>query len=196
VSINHDVSHYIYILMHTINLSSLRQMGVYIRNNCSDLWLTDRRVFSDTHWDIFNSQEIDPEYDEVIKFMPSLTESEGALTYRLQGKHVKSDNQNESTYTLLFVSWKLEGYKNLRACWRLIECDKQTKWNETKLEEYCKKYVSQPCAYADPINNTWLIHDGTVLMIEIIWFGGPHIYISEGIENEHTRRPERIDSKM
>jgi hypothetical protein len=58
---------------------------------------------------------------------PQLATFESILTYQLQRNYVKSNDQLESTYTLLFVAWKSEGYKKFRVCIHLIECDKQIK---------------------------------------------------------------------
>jgi hypothetical protein len=106
-----------------------------------------------------------------------------------------------STYTLLFIALKYEGYKVFRTCVCLIECDKQIKWNLYKLEEYRQRYASQLCTYTGLVEDTWLLQDGTVLMtkLELDFTQGNgvlSITISEGIRDEYTRRPEWIDPKM
>jgi hypothetical protein len=79
----------------------------------------------------------------------------------------------------------------------LIECDKQIKWNRYKLEEYRQRYASQLSTYTSPIEDTWLMHDGTVLMTRLELNSTQrgdvlNITISEGIKDEHTKIPELI----
>jgi hypothetical protein len=129
---------------------------------------------------------------------PYLTAFEGSLTYQPQRKHVKSDDQLEPTYTLLFITWKSEGYKELCARVRLIEYDKHIKWNQYKLEEYRQKYHSQLNTYTGPIQNAWLLRDGTVLTTKLelgfaLRNGVLDIIISEGVKDDYTRRPEWVD---
>jgi hypothetical protein len=135
----------------------------------------------------------------------SLTSSwavfKGGLTYQLQRKCVKSGDQLKSTFTRLFIIWKSEGYKVLRVRVGLIEHDKQIRWNGYKLREYYRRYANQFGTYTEPVRDTWLIHDGTVLMTRLEldftqrdWV--LNITISEGTEDEYARRPVWLDPKM
>jgi hypothetical protein len=114
--------------------------------------------------------------------------------YQLQRKRVISDGQPKSTYTLFLVGWKSEGYNELRAFVKLIECDKTFHWCKVGLKEYYQRYANQLCAYTDLIKDTWLTHDDKVLMTKLELGltqrdGKLNLIISEGIEDEHTRRP-------
>jgi hypothetical protein len=96
------------------------------------------------------------------------------------------------------VIWKSEGYKNFRMLLQLIKYGKKIYWDETMLEEYYQRYANQLSTYTGPIKDTWSISDGTVLMAKLeLDFtqrdGVLNLTISEGIRDEHTRRPERID---
>jgi hypothetical protein len=80
----------------------------------------------------------------------------------------------------------------------LIECNKGPYWNMVKLEEYYQRYASQLCTYTDPIRDTWLIYDGTVLTAELeLGFtqrdGVLNTTISERSEDRRIKRPEWID---
>jgi hypothetical protein len=184
--------------MHTISIEFQPTMIVDIHNQCSNYKLIDQKCFnSGADWNNYSAQEADTEHREVIYFTPLLATFEGGLTYQLQRKCVKSDGQPESTYVLLFVAWKSKGYREFCACLNLIECDRQVKWNETKLEEYYQKYANQLCTYIGPIKDTWLIH-GTVLMTKLeLDFarrdGVLKITISKGIRTAHTRKPVWIN---
>jgi hypothetical protein len=129
---------------------------------------------------------------------------EGGLTYQLRRSDIKSDKQSESTSTLLFITWKSDGYNELRACVRLIECDKHIKWNGYKLREYCQRYYSQFSTYTGFIEDTWMINDGAVLTTRLKldftqrnWRDGVlDITILEGLRNMHIGGPVWLDPKM
>jgi hypothetical protein len=83
----------------------------------------------------------------------------------------------------------------------LIECGKTFRCDKIKLEEYHQRYVSQLRTYTDPIKDTWLMHDGTVLMtrLELDFMkrdGRLNITISEGIKDDCTKRPKWIHPEM
>jgi hypothetical protein len=116
-------------------------------------------------------------------------------------KRVKSNDQLESTSTLLFVAWKLEGYNALRARVRLIECNKAFRWRKVDLKEYHQIYANQLWPYTDPIQDTWLISDGTVLLTKLESDftqrdGVLNLTISEGIRGDRIRRPVWIGPEM
>jgi hypothetical protein len=135
-----------------------------------------------------------------VKLIPFLSTFGGVLTYEIQSKYGKFGNQSESTYIRLFVVWKYEVHKEIRACAHLIEYDEHDRWNEIKLEEYYQRYANQLCTYIGSIKDTWLIDDSTVLLTELdLDFtqrnGVLNITISEGVEDDHTKRPIWIDSE-
>jgi hypothetical protein len=177
-------------------------MKVNIHNQCVDFKLTSQSWFKRSiDW----YKEFDMEIDAGSMTSADLTSYwtvfESSLTYHLQRKRAESDNQLESTYTLLLITWKYEGYKELCACVHLLEYDKQIKWNLYKLGEYHQRYASQLSTYAGPIKDTWLMHDGTVLMTRLKLdftqrVGVLNIVISEGVMDEPTKIPSWISPKM
>jgi hypothetical protein len=191
----------IYILMHIISFKLQPSMKVNIHNQCSDFKLTDRGYFSSgTSLNGYPAQEVDAGSMISFGFQPSPLVFEGVLTYELQRKHVESDNQLESTYIRLFVVWKSKGYKKLCAYINLVEYDEKFYWNNTKSQEYYRGYASQLSTYTDPIKDTWLVYDDTVLMtrLELDFTQRDdilNITISKSVKDEHTRKPERIDSE-
>jgi hypothetical protein len=125
---------------------------------------------------------------------------EGILTYELQREQVKCDNQLESTRIRLFMIWKSEGYKEFRARINLVEYDEKFDLDYIKSQNYYRSYAGQLRTCTNPIKDTWLLHDGTVLMtrLELDFTqrdGVLSLIISEGIGDEHTRRPEWINLK-
>jgi hypothetical protein len=144
--------------------------------------------------------EVDAGNMTSVEFTPLLAAFEGVLSYVLKRKYVGSSERFEATHIRLFVAWKSEGYKKLRACVNLVECDEKFNWYNTKLEEYCQRYASQLSPCTNPIRDTWLIHDGIVLTtraeLDFTQIDGVlNITISEGVKDDHTRRPVWIDPK-
>jgi hypothetical protein len=174
-------------------------MKVNIRNQCLDFKLKDRRCFSNgAHWSIYPDLRIDSGSIMSVGLKSSLLMFEGGIMYKLQRKHVECDDQSELIYTLLFIAWKYEGYKKFCVFIQLIECYKAFHLDKIKLEEYYQRHANQLSTYTRAIKDTWLIHDGTVLMTELdLDFtqrdGRLNIAISEGIRDAHTRRPEWIN---
>jgi hypothetical protein len=122
----------------------------------------------------------------------------GIITYILERKNVETGNRPELMDIRLFVAWKSEGYKKFRVFAHLIECDKQLHWSTTELDEYYQRYINQLHIYNGPIEDTWLIPDGTVLKTRLeldfaLQDGALNITISEGIRNGRTKRPKSIN---
>jgi hypothetical protein len=174
-------------------------MKVNIHTQCSDFKLINRKVFSiSIKWNKQLDMEVDAGGMTSASLMPQAAVFEGYLTYQLQKKFVKSDDQLDATYTLLFIAWKYEGYRNFQMVVKLIECDKRFCWNYMKLWEYYQRHADQLSIYTGPVKDTWLIYDGTVLMTRLkLDFtqrnGALNIAISKGIKDEHTKRPEWIN---
>jgi hypothetical protein len=198
VSINDDISHHIYILIHTISLEPQPTIKMNIYNQCSDFKLINQGCYStNTRWNKEPDDEINVSSMAGAIFTSIVAVFEGGLTYQLQRKPIKSDGQLESTSTLLFITWKSEGYKELCARVCLIEYDKQIRWDGYKSEDYYQRYDNQFSTYTGPIKDTWLIHDGTVLMtrldLDLTQRNGVlNITISEGVKDEHTKMPKLI----
>jgi hypothetical protein len=194
VSIINDTDHYVYILTHTISFRLRPPMKVNIHNQCSDFNLTNRNWYK-THasWNKEPAEEINAGNMMSAVLTSSWAGFRGMVIYQLQ-KCAKSDDQLESIYTLFFIAWKHECYKKLRVFVKLIECDKTFHWNKIGPKEYYQRYASQLSTYTGPIKDTWLIHDGIVLMtrLELNFTQSDdelNIVISEGVKDEHIKRP-------
>jgi hypothetical protein len=123
---------------------------------------------------------------------------EGTIMYELERKHVKPGSQSEPTNILLSISWESEGYKKFSVLVHLIECSKTLHWDKIKLKEYHRRHADQLSPYTDPIKDTWLLPDGTVLTTELeLDFtqrdGVLNIIISERNNDNHARRPKWIN---
>jgi hypothetical protein len=184
--------------MHTISSAFYSTMVVNIHNQCSDLKLKDMQCFtSGAIWTRFPDMELDVVSMMRTYFMTLEPTFGGALIYFLERKHVKTHHQSASNLCQIFIGWKSEGYKELRAFVHLIEYDKQVKLNLSKLQEYYQRYIDQVRTYTDSIKDTWLTHDGIILMTELelnfaLRDGVLNITISEGIKDDHVRSSERI----
>jgi hypothetical protein len=198
VSIHNNVSHYVHILIRTNSVEFQPTMKVNIRNQCADFKLTNRRYFnSDVQCNKDPDGEVDTGSMKSIDFLPFLSMFEGALMHTLQGKHIKASNLPESMRIRLLIAWKSEGYKKFQVFVHLIEYDKAFYWDKLSYEKYYRKYASQLRVYDDPIKDTWLMPNGTVLATELeLDFtqrdGVLNVTVSEGIRDEHTKRPEWI----
>jgi hypothetical protein len=176
-------------------------MKVNIRNQCSDFKLLNRKCFSDgADWKNDPAWSIDAGSMMSVDLEPLQPTFECALICKLQRKYREVNDQSELTCIRLLVVWKSEGYKKFRVLLQLIEYTKTFCWDEIQLREYCQRYASQLSAYTDPIKDTWLISDGTVLMTRLhLDFtqrdGALNITISEGAKDEYTKRPEWINPK-
>jgi hypothetical protein len=174
-------------------------MKVNIHNQCSDFKLTYRGHFSNgLRWNKEPDEEVDAGSTKRIGLLPFLSTFEGALMHVLERKHAKTSNLPEPTRILLFVAWKSEGYKKFRVFVHLIEYDKKFDWDKLNPAEYYQRYTSQLCIYTDPIKGTWLMPNGIVLVTELeLDFtqrdGVLSVTTSEGVVDEHAKRPEWID---
>jgi hypothetical protein len=147
------------------------------------------------YWNVDPDREVDIGNMSGVDLTPVMVAFEGAITYELERKHVKTGNRSQPTRILLFVAWESEGYKKFRVLVHLLEHDKQSYWRRSTLEEYYQRYANQFCTYTDPIKDTWLMPDGTVLATELrLDFtqrdGVLGVTISEGVGDAHTKRPE------
>jgi hypothetical protein len=185
--------------MQAISLESQPTMEVNIHNQCSNFKLTNQRYFNDfISWNKYADVEVDAGSVTNAALTSFQAEFEGGLMYQLQRKHVKYGDQLKSTCTLLLVSWKSEGYNELRMLVQLIECDETFHWYKIRPKEYYQRYTNQLCTCTDPIRYTWLMHDGTVLKTRLKSDftkrdGVLNITILEGAKDEDTRRPAWIN---
>jgi TRAP-type uncharacterized transport system substrate-binding protein len=202
VSINNDPGYHVYILMYTISIEIQPTMKINIHNQCSNFKLKDKRMFNNClNWNRRPNDEVDANSMTSGVSTSSWATFESIVIYRLQRKSVESDDQLKSTYTLLFIVWKSEGYKKFSVFVQLIDCDKTFSWRKIDQEEYYQRYASQLSTYTGPVKDTWLLSDGTVLMTKLdLGFmqrdGVLTVTISNGVKDDHTKIPKLIDPKM
>jgi hypothetical protein len=199
VSIDDDASHNVYIIIHIFSVKRLPTMKVNIHNQCSDFKLKYGGYFPNGigNGNVGLVQEIDTDSMKSIDLEHFLATYEGIVAYALRRKHVKPGNQTESAEILLSVAWKSEGYKNFRVLVHLIEYNKWSYGGVIKMKEYYQRYADQLSTYTGPIEDTWLIDDGIVLMtrLELNFTqrdGVLNVAISEGIGGDRTKRLEWI----
>jgi hypothetical protein len=187
--------------MLTHNISGYPQatMEVNIHNQCLDFKLTDRECFSGgADWNKWPDAEVMADNTMKADLIPFRAVFGGILIYELLRKDVDPSIRLESTFTLLLVAWKSEGYKKLYVLMRLIECNLWPRWFKFKPEEYYQRYVSQLSTYTDPIKDTWLLPDGAIVMtrLELDFTqrdGVLNITISESVNDDYTRTTEWIN---
>jgi hypothetical protein len=185
--------------MYTISVEVQPLMYVNIHNQCSDFKLIELEYFNTgIDWYKYPALVIDAGKMMSVYSMYSLASFEGVLTYKLQRKSIKTNYQSESTCIRLFVAWRSEGYKNLCAFVHLIEYNEAFHWDTIRLEEYYQRYANYLSTYTDPIKDTWLTHDGTMLMTGLKMDftqrdGRLNIIISESVKNDYTKIPVWID---
>jgi hypothetical protein len=168
---------------------------VYIHNQYPSFNLVDPKCFSiGADWNINPNEKIDTGSMMNVDLKSSLATFEGVLICKLQKEDDDTNRQPDLVYTLLSIAWKSEDYKKFHVLVQLIEHGETIRWDKIKAEEHCRRYTNQLGAYAGYIKDTWLLHDGTVLLTELeLDFmqrdGILNITISEGIRDEHTKRP-------
>jgi hypothetical protein len=128
------------------------EMNIY--SQCSDFKLTNQKCFSNgASWSEDLAQELDTGNVMSADLIPFLSTFEGVLTYQLQGRDTKPDNQPGATHIRFLVAWKSEGYKKFLLFVHLIEYDDEVNWNRIKLEKHYQRYISQVSTYTDPIKD-------------------------------------------
>jgi hypothetical protein len=172
-------------------------MKVNIHNQCSNFKLKYKGCFTiSANINEDPDEEVDAGSMTSIDLEHGLSTFGGVLTYELQRKRANHGNRPRSIYTRLFMTWKTEGYKKFRVLVQLIEYDK-IPWLKFGSEGHYRRYVSQLCTYTSPIEDTWLMPDGTVLTtrLELDFTqrdGVLNMTISEGVKDERTKKPEWV----
>jgi hypothetical protein len=187
--------------MHIFSYGAQPTMEVNIHNQCSNFALSTESYSNacacwckNPYW---KSYDINMKSDGFSHFLATFG---GVLTYTLDREGIKPDEELEPTHIRLFIAWKAEGCKDLRAFVQLIECDKTLYWGKIRLREYYQRHANQFSAYTGPIKDTWLIYNNIVVMIRLeLNFtqrdGVLNITISESVRDEHTKRPIGIGLK-
>jgi hypothetical protein len=171
-------------------------MEMNIHNQCSDLKLTGREDFSDgAEMVTLPNSKVNAGDMISAGWSPFLATFEGALMYELEIEGAGS------AYIRFLVAWKSERYKEFRVFIHLIEHDEWCHWNKPRLKKYYQGYVSRLSTYTGPVKDTWLTRDGKVLMTRLelnhAWRSDVlNITISEGVKDDHIRRPVWLDPKM
>jgi hypothetical protein len=181
--------------MHTISFFSFQTMKVDIHNQCLNFKLTDQECCSySAGWNMYSVQEAETDRMMSVEFKYSLEAFKGAIMCELRREYI------EQTHIWLLVVWRSVGYKKFRICVCLLECYESFVWNENRLREYYQRYARQLDRYTGPIEDTWLIHDGAVLMtrLELSFLKRDsklNMTISEGIKDAYTNIPVWIGPK-
>jgi hypothetical protein len=190
------------LLVYGIILYSQPKIKLYIHNRCSDFNLINQeRHGINVLWHRLPGLEVDAGGMTNSSLLTYRSTFGGAIVYELQRKHIEYDNQPESIYIWLFMAWKSEGYKKLCVSVQLIECEKTFRWSKGDLKRYYQRYVNQFSTYTGSIEDTWLIHDSSVLMtrLELDFTQRDsvlNITISGGVMCDHIKRAKWVDPEM
>jgi hypothetical protein len=120
----------------------------------------------------------------------------GALMYKLERKHTNQPDE-ETICTQLVIIWKANRYSEFCTKSVLIEHDKGYVWDRDRLIELVKYDKLFNMQHA-PIEETWLIHDNTVLMTSVNIIHETKGYqlemtISKTSMKDDTQKPWYID---
>jgi hypothetical protein len=184
-------------------------LNVTICNLYPDLVLTSSVYFSEcTACHVPPNQQIDTGDTMKASFGIGSKQDdlEGALLYKIQGKHVdRTGNQpisntvsDKDTNIYLLVVWN-DGWKwsdyEFYVC--LIACANDFTWDEDKLWTLYKKYMDKFHKNYKPNISTWLMNDGTLMKTKFnITYGSDYkldVIISEGVWGYNTLKPLKID---
>jgi hypothetical protein len=123
----------------------------------------------------------------------------GVLMYKLQRENTNPSNvdvissEEEATCTQFVIVWEINSSKKFSIASYLIEHDKDSVWDEDKLLQLTKYYKPANIQYGH-VEETWLMHDNTVLMtsLNITPEGGCYklvMNISKTSIKDGTQRP-------
>jgi hypothetical protein len=129
---------------------------------------------------------------------PTQDKSIGALICKLQRKNIDQSNEEvisneeEETCIQLAIIWEVDSSKEFQIALFLIEHDKDRVWDRDGLMELVKWFALLNIQHS-PIENTYLMHDNTVLMMRVNVACEEEYYkleiiLSEGSLNKDTRR--------
>jgi hypothetical protein len=95
----------------------------------------------------------------------------GVLMYNLHKKNTVQSNEKaisseETTCIQLVVIWEVNRSKEFYVVSHLIEHDKSLVWNRDRLMKLAERYNAHHIQH-DSIEDTWIIHDYTVLMTRV-----------------------------
>jgi hypothetical protein len=132
------------------------------------------------------------------QYMPT-----GVLMYKLQRKATDQSNEdvtsseNEATCIQLIIIWKINSFKEFFTASYLLEHKKDYFWDRNELLRLNEHYKLTNIQHGI-IENTWLMHDNTVLMTSLNVTHEEEYYklkmtISEESVKDDTQRPRYID---
>jgi hypothetical protein len=200
VSINDDASYYVFILIHTTSVEPQATMQVNVHYQCSDFGIGEVRYFYRGAYSK-NYRRMSGYNVSNTDFVPSLSTFRGVVAHELQDKDYDPSNRPDATRIQCLVAWKSESYKKLQVFIHLIESNLRIEWDQVKLDDYYQRYANQLSTYTGPIKSTWLMPNGVVMIVRVdLDFTQRDsilsITISDGVEDEHTKRPVWFDSDM
>jgi hypothetical protein len=127
---------------------------VYCSNGPTCYLLPDQRV--DAGSTVQAGFDIDPGQEWSI----------GTLIYKLQKKNTDQLDEEETTCIQLIMIWSVNESKEFCVASGLVEHDKDHVWDEDGLIDLSEHYSLFNIQYG-PIEETWLMHDNTVLMTKM-----------------------------
>jgi hypothetical protein len=133
---------------------------------------------------------------------PAREESIGVLMYKLQRKNIDEFNEDgtsseETTYIQLVIIWKVYKSGRFYVYSFLLEHDKDCVLDRDNLMKLAKCYKLANIQYC-PVEETWLMHDNTVLMTSVSVTREEECFkleiaLSETSIKDDTWRPQCID---
>jgi hypothetical protein len=96
----------------------------------------------------------------------SQSESIGALMYKLQRKNTNEFDGDEAACIQFVIIWKVDDSKEFCVASFLIEHDKGCAWDRDGLMKLAEHYSAFNIQHG-PVEETWLMHDNTVLMTSL-----------------------------
>jgi hypothetical protein len=171
---------YVLICIASFALRSLVSLSIH--NWCQDINLTSLDYFMNGgRWHAVPDQEIDADavMQNCLEFEAKRDILEGALTYKIQRKHVKYV-QDESEHFWLLVAWYGEHTKGLHV--RAFLVDNHKRLDEGRLKRLYQKYWPSLKEQTDATRRDWALDDATKLVTRIKIMNGGYrwdIYISE-----------------
>jgi hypothetical protein len=177
-------------------------MQINIHNQCLGFRLLRSEFFSrGIDWNVRPDWGMNPGDMKSIGLKSPLAVFEGVLMCELKREHFEIGLLSNATDIRLLVSWKSEGYGKFCVHVHLIDYSGYTNWSTAQLKGYYQRYAHQLRAYTGPLEDTWLTRNDTVFMtrLELNFTqrdGVLNITVSEGVENEHTRKPVWINPRI
>jgi hypothetical protein len=157
----------LYVLICIVSLALHSPVSLNIHNQCKNINLISPVCFMHGgRWNEVLDQEIDVNVvmKNHIEFDAEQDILEGALVYKVQKKHVESD-QDESKCIWLLVAWSGEHKKGLHVCALLAEYNKRL--DEDRLGKLYERRWPLLKTQVNTTKSNWMLNDTTMLVMTI-----------------------------